>query len=312
MIAHERGTPGAAWDALALSVPLVNAPMGGAAGGRLASAVTAAGGLGMIGMGSYGTAEALADELDHMDAGGGPFGIGLVDWVVRRNRHLLDVAIDAHPALLSVSFGAQWEWVDAAHAAGILTATQIYNPDEARRAQDAGVDVVVARGAEGGGHGAPELGMLPLLDAVLGAVSVPVLAAGGIASPRSVAGVLAAGASGVWVGTALAACTESLTSEWTRAAMITARSIDTVVTSAYDAALGLAWPARFPARVLRTERSRHGDQRGADTRSCTNVAACRVGSTTSVPVDAGQGVGLVTAVESVSEVVARLFPCRLG
>lgn len=292
--AVSRGVRGTAWsEQMDLLVPLLNAPMGGVAGGKLAGAVTAAGGLGMIGMGSRGTVEALVRELDHVRPASRRFGIGLIDWVIRKDRYLLEAAIEARPTLLSVSFGEQFEWIDAAHNAGILTATQIYNPVEAQRARDAGIDVLVARGAEGGGHGAPDIGVLPLLDAVLRTVSIPVLAAGGIGSARSVAAVLAAGASGVWVGTALAACTESLANDRTRAVMIAARATDTVVTTAYDAALGLPWPARFPARVLRTDL----DERAA-----------RSGASEVVPVDAGQGIELVTAVQSVRDVVSGLFP----
>jgi len=184
-----------------LRVPIVNAPMGGVAGGRLAAAVTAAGGLGMVGMGSAATRAALKSQLQHVS---GTFGIGLVDWVMRNEVGLLEDALAARPILLSVSFGTDWSWVGNAHDAGIATATQVYDSIGARQAADAGVDILVARGSEGGGHGDVKLGTLPLLDTVLDAVSVPVLAGGGIASPRSLAAVLAAGASGAWVGTRLA------------------------------------------------------------------------------------------------------------
>jgi nitronate monooxygenase len=135
---------------IGLRVPIVNAPMGGVAGGRLATAVTAAGGLGMVGMGSAGSTPSLQSELQHV---GGIFGIGLVDWVIRKEPGLLDTALAAQPVLLSASFCTDWLWIDQAHDAGIVTATQVYDSCEAQRAQDAGVDVLVARGAEGGGHG---------------------------------------------------------------------------------------------------------------------------------------------------------------
>jgi len=195
-------------------VPILNAPMGGVAGGRLAAAVTAAGGLSMVGMGSDGTRELLQTQLRHVR---GKFGIGLVDWVMRDQAGLLEDALAAGPALLSVSFGTDWSWVAKAHDAGIATVTQVYDGLGARRAVDAGVDILVARGSEGGGHGEVKLGTLPLLDTVLDALdgaavpAVPILAGGGIASPRSLAAVLAAGASGAWVGTRLAACSEALT-----------------------------------------------------------------------------------------------------
>lgn len=101
-----------------------------------------------------------------------------MDWVIRDQPDLLDAALAARPALLSVSFGTDLRWVERAHAAGIRTATQVYDAETARRAQDAGLDVLVARGAEGGGHGEIRLATLPLLDVVLDAVTVPVLAAG--------------------------------------------------------------------------------------------------------------------------------------
>ncbi|PBJ65625.1 2-nitropropane dioxygenase, partial [Mycobacterium avium subsp. hominissuis] len=113
------------WSAgFGLRVPIVNAPMGGVAGGRLAAAVTAAGGLGMVGMGSVATRRLLAEQLQYVD---GRFGIGLVDWVMRNEAGLLEDALAARPALLSVSFGTDWSWVAKAHDAGIPTVTQVYD-----------------------------------------------------------------------------------------------------------------------------------------------------------------------------------------
>ncbi|OBJ87003.1 NAD(P)H-dependent flavin oxidoreductase [Mycobacterium asiaticum] len=261
-----------------LRVPIVNAPMGGVAGGRLAAAVSAAGGLGMVGMGSTATRESLAAELQHVS---GRFGIGLVDWVMRGQAGMLDDALAAEPALLSVSFGTDWAWVRRAHEAGIPTVTQVYDADGARRAADAGVDILVARGAEGGGHGEVRLATLPLLDAVLAAVSVPVLAGGGVASPRSLAAVLAAGAAGAWVGTRLAACPEALSGDANRRALIDAAGTDTQVTRDFDIAAGLPWPERFPSRVL--------------TREVAGAA-----------VDAGQGVEMVRDAATAGEVIEEM------
>lgn len=244
-----------------LRVPILNAPMGGVAGGRLAAAVTAAGGLGMVGMGSDGSRELLRTELRHAR---GRFGIGLVDWVMRGEAGLLEDALAARPALLSVSFGTDWSWIGKAHDAGIATVTQVYDGLGARRAADAGIDILVARGSEGGGHGEARLGTLPLLDDVLAAVddaAVPVLAGGGIASPRSLAAVLAAGASGAWVGTRLAACPEALTGDGGRRALVAARATDTAVTRVFDVAKGLAGAVPV-ARVGQRLRRALGGQRG--------------------------------------------------
>lgn len=261
--------------ALGLDVPIVNAPMGGAAGGRLAAAVCRAGGLGMIGMGSSATADALHRELDVLGPVDGPFGIGLVHWVMTDHPDLLEVALAARPALLSVSFGDDWSWVADAHRAGVRVATQVATPAAAVRAVEAGVDVVVARGAEGGGHGAPAMATLPLLTELLDTVPVPVLAAGGITSARGVAAVLAAGAAGAWVGTAFAACPEALTPDSARGELLAGAA--TELTSEFDIAAGYRWPAGIPERVL-------------------------VGSA----VNAGQGVGQVSEARPAAEVLAAL------
>ncbi|MDF3337343.1 nitronate monooxygenase [Mycolicibacterium septicum] len=262
-------------QSIGIDVPIVNAPMGGAAGGRMASAVSAAGGLGMVGMGSSATAEQLTAELAQLDAL--RFGIGLVHWVAQDRPDLFDVALAARPALLSVSFGQHWDWVRRAHDAGLTVTTQVATVDAARRAVDAGVDVLVARGAEGGGHGEPTMGTLPLLAEVLDAVDVPVLAAGGISSPRAVAAVLAAGAGAAWVGTAFAACAEALTPVPARDALLAAEGEATELTTEYDVAAGYRWPETIPERVLR-------------------------GS----PVNAGQGVGLVRTPAGAAEIVRSL------
>lgn len=293
-----------AWSrSFGLRVPIVNAPMGGVAGGRLAAAVTAAGGLGMVGMGSVATRKLLAEQLAHVD---GRFGIGMVDWVMRNEPGLLEDALAARPALLSVSFGTEWSWVEKAHDAGIPTATQVYDSTGARQAADAGVDILVARGSEGGGHGEDKLALLPLLDAVLDAVSVPVLAGGGVASARSLAAVLAAGASGAWVGTRLSACPEALTGDTGRRALVTATETDTAVTRVFDVAKGLPWPARFPSRVLANDFVEHwtGREEALDAQACDELAAAiAAGDRRMVPVDAGQGVGMIRSDASVGEVI---------
>ncbi|MGH3553311.1 MAG: NAD(P)H-dependent flavin oxidoreductase [Mycobacterium sp.] len=293
---------------MGLRVPIVNAPMGGVAGGRLAAAVTAAGGLGMVGMGSAGSTSSLGAELPHVRES---FGIGLVDWVIHKEPELLDAALAAEPALLSVSFGTDLSWVRRAHDAGIAAATQVYDSAEARRAQDAGIDLLVARGAEGGGHGEATIATLPLLDTVLDVASVPVLAAGGIASPRSLAAVLAAGASGAWLGTCLSACSEALTSEAARRALVAARETDTTTTRVFDIGRGRPWPERFPSRVLRNDFvarwAGHEDALAADARARAELAeAIAADDRRTAPVDAGQGVGMVTGVAPVGQVIERL------
>ena len=307
--------------ALGLTAPIVCAPMGGVAGGRLAAAVSRAGGLGMIGMGSAGSVPALERELRALDAGAGsggaPFGIGLVAWGIARDPELLDRALAAGPSLVSLSFG-DWEtpggdegWIERVHAVGAQAVTQAATADEAKRAADAGVDAVVARGREGGGHGDHREPLHVLLAEVVRAVDVPVLAAGAIGSARDVERVLDAGAAAAWVGTAFAACEEALTPPGAREALIRGSGADTVVTRVYDVALERPWPRRFPERLLRTPfvDRWHGREDALANDAAARAAfaaAVDAGDYSIVPVDAGEGVGGVTRVRSAAEVVALL------
>jgi nitronate monooxygenase len=200
--------------------------------------------------------------------------------------------------------------VSTVQEAGIATATQISNVESARRAADSGIDVIVARGAEGGGHGEPVVGTLPLLEEVLDAVSLPVLAAGGISTGRGLAAVLAAGASGAWMGTAFAASPESLISEAARTALFQAQGIDTVTTSAFDAAFGYPWPVKYPERVLRNELWVRWSNKASLLVAKPNARLALArdiarGDPATAHVNAGQGVGNLTKSETVSEVIDR-------
>lgn len=295
--------------------------MGGVAGGALAGAVSRAGALGMIGMGSAGSVAALERELARLDTGGAPFGIGLVAWGIAREPELLTRALEAAPALLSVSF-VDWHpepathtqrdaWIRAARRACVRTITQVATADEARAAAAAGVDAVVARGKEGGGHGEHREPRDPLLESVLAAVEIPVLAAGAVTSAADLAEVQRRGASAAWIGTAFAACTEALTSAPARAALIAAEGRDTVVSRVLDVALDRPWPSHYPERLLRTpfvERWQGRESElAADTAAKAEFrAALAAQDYTVVPLDAGEGVGAVTTVRSAADVVREL------
>jgi len=279
-----------------LTVPVVLAPMAGVAGGALAAAVSGAGGLGVVGIG-YDEPAFITAEADTARASGRPFGIGLIAWVSDTRTEMLEAAIAARPALLSLSFGEYARHVGAAHDAGILVVTQAGTVDDARRAVDAGVDVVVARGSEGGGHGRGEVATLPLLQGVLDAVDVPVLAAGGIAGPRGLAAVLAAGAAGAWVGTAFLACVEGRNSPQARAAVVAAGETDTIYTTVLDIGRGIPWPSEFGGRALRNAFAERWHGREDELRREG------VQSEESV-VWAGEAVGLIREERSAADVVA--------
>jgi nitronate monooxygenase len=238
-----------------LRYPIISAPMAGAAYGKLARAVTDAGGLGMIGMGFGATVENVAKQAaiarGDDDA---RFGIGLMVWAIERRPELLEAAIDARPFLLSLSFGDPAPYVERARRNGSLIVSQVNTREHARRALEAGVDLIVAQGTESGGH-TGHVATLPLLQIVLDEVNgkVPVLAAGGIASARGLAAVLAAGAEGAWIGTPFLAATESDVTAGARERILAATEADTILTRAFDVAQDLPWPAEHPGRALRNE-----------------------------------------------------------
>jgi nitronate monooxygenase len=232
-----------------LSVPVVSAPMAGVSGGALAAAVSAAGGLGMVGVAAA-SPDQLRAELDIAQASGKPYGVGLLAWLLPDNEELVDVAVESDAALISLSYGPYARYVERVQAAGKLVATQVGTIDDARAALAIGVDVLVARGGEGGGHGRNDVATLPLLQAVLDAVDVPVLAAGGIATGRGLAAVIAAGAAGGWVGTAFTVATEAANSKDAKQAVAAAGLADTTYTTVLDIGRGAAWPAEFGGRAL--------------------------------------------------------------
>ncbi len=235
-----------------LRYPIIGAPMAYVGRGRLARAVSQAGGLGMIGIGSSESVEFLAREAAiARGTDSGQFGIGMHAWAMERRPALLDAAIEANPFLLSLSFGSPAPYVERLHQHGILVATQVNARAEAMQAEQAGIDLIVVQGTEAGGHVSGEVSTLPLLQSVLDAVQVPVLVAGGIASSRGVAAALAAGAEGVWVGTCLLASPECENTEQARSRIIQAQETDTILTRAFDVAQGLAWPPQYPGRALR-------------------------------------------------------------
>ena len=140
-------------DRLGIEHPIVLAPMGSAAGGKLAAAVTAAGGLGVIG-GGYGDPEWL--EREFAQAGNARIGCGFITWSLARKPRLLDQVLRHSPAAIMLSFGPPLPFAQRIKAAGALLICQVQNMAHTREAIEAGADIVVAQGAEAGGHGSRE------------------------------------------------------------------------------------------------------------------------------------------------------------
>ena len=294
-----------------IDVPVVGTPMAGVSGGRLAAAVSAAGGLGMIGVGQAATPAWIEEQAEVAAASGRPFGIGLFGWALPTRPEQLEASIGAGPALLSISFGPYADHVATVRDAGIVLATQAGTLQEARAAEAAGVELVVARGLEGGGHGRNDVGTLTLLQAVLAAVQTPVMAAGGITLASGLAAVLAAGAVGAWVGTAFIACPEAETTEPARRRILGAGETDTAYGRVFDIGQRLDWPPQYGGRALRNSFfdrwvGREDELAAEDGAPQELREARRRGDFDVAPVYAGQGVGLVREARPAEEVVAEL------
>lgn len=271
------------------------------AGGALARAVSEAGGLGMLGFDEDESEEQIREQLEILKKPPAPaFGIGLVAWVLERRPQLLDLAIAARPKLISISFGDPAPFARRVRDAGILLCAQVQSRAWARTALDAGVDFLVAQGTEAGGHTGSAVGTLPLLQIVLELSDKPVIAAGGIASGRGLAAVLAAGAAAGWIGTPFLLAREARNSQAARARIAASDETQTLYTRVYDRLAGKGWPAEFGGRALRTpflERwTGREEQMLAD-------AGARRDFDPAEKLYAGQAVGLLREVRPAAEIV---------
>ena len=227
------------------AVPIQQAAMPGIATPDLVAAVANAGALGMLGAPLL-SAAALERALDEISAKTtGVFGVNFL-------MPFLDpecVAVAARrAAVIEFFYGdPQAGLVERARAGGALVSWQVGSVAEALAAERAGCDFVVAQGTEAGGHVRGEVSLLPLLASVLDAVRVPVVAAGGIATARGLAAVLASGAGGARIGTRFVAAAESGAHPAYVKALLAASAADTCLTQAFS----VMWP-NAPHRVLRS------------------------------------------------------------
>lgn len=227
--------------------PIMLAPMDKVSGGRLAAAVTRAGGLGVIG-GGYGDEQWLRDAM--AQAGNHPVGIGFITWSVQQQPLLIDLALSTSPVMLMVSFGDATDLVERAHRANVACCWQVHRLEQARQAIEAGADVIVVQGQEAGGHGM-DRGLISLLPAVrdLAGPSQILLAAGGIADGRGLAAALMLGADGIMMGTRFWASVEADGLDSAKHQLLATRGDQTIRTKVFDIARNTAWPTHFTGRV---------------------------------------------------------------
>jgi NAD(P)H-dependent flavin oxidoreductase YrpB (nitropropane dioxygenase family) len=296
-------------------LPIQLAPMGSvSATPRLALAVAAAGGHAMYPALAL-PPPALAPAIGALADAGAAFGVNFIVPMVAPGS--LELALERAPYVDFFLEDPDPALVERVHAAGAVCGWQVETAEEARAAEAAGCDVVIAKAWESGGRKRVEgPTLLPLLDGVLDAVSVPVVAAGGIATARGVAAALAAGASGVRVGTRFIASAESdAHPDWV-AAVLAAAPEDAVVSDAYNE--GLTPPG--PHRVLRGALEAAASL-PEGTAATLRLAGAEIpvprfgpqpptressGATHAMAHYAGQSAGAVTRIQPAAEIVAEL------
>ena len=322
-------------ERLGIDLPIIQAPMGGAVGPRMVAAVSNAGGVGML-VPWRAKAETVQQQIRETRAlTSRPFGVNLVLDFPQEER--LDVCLEEHVPIISFFWGDPSALAPRAKARGAIVLHTVGSAVEAKRAVDAGVDIVVAQGWEAGGHVRGTVATLPLVPAVVDAVApVPVVAAGGIADGRGLAAALALSAAGAWIGTRFLASEEATIHPRYRERLLAARETDTVyLKDLFD----VRWP-NAPHRALRNHTVEAWEAAGCPTsgkcpgegeviarsRSAGDVVryqsytpgADAEGDIDALSLWAGQGVSLVSKVQPAGDIVreiaedARAILERLG
>ncbi len=300
---------------LGIELPVFQAGMGFVARAPLAAAVSAAGGLGVIGAGSTSSGADLRDDIRAVRAiTDRPFGVDIlfatlaasggqaVQYTDAVQEMIAAVLEEKVPVLIS-GLGSPGAVINEAHERGIFVMSVVGAVRHAKRAVADGVDAVIATGSDGGGH-VGQIGTAALIPAVRDAVDVPLLAGGGLADGRGLVAAMALGAEGVWMGTRFIATAEATAHDNYKHSIVETDSAGTVVTRAHSGKpcrlirndFTDYWAARedeiqpFPLQVMQV-----GNPASALGRHQGDVA--------NGVLPAGQSAGLIESVKSAEEVV---------
>ena len=299
-------------ETVGIEHPVASAGMGGGAtSGELVGAVSEAGGLGVLGA-SFLQPDDVADMVRRArELTSKPLGINLL-------LHAMEERVDETLALEPEIFSTAWARDDQdlaaifarAHERGCKVMHMVPVVEDAVRAADAGADVIVAQGNEGGGH-IGEIASTVIVRQVVKAVSpLPVLAAGGFVDGAGLAAALALGADGVLLGTRFLATDEAAVEQAYKDAIVASDGTDTVVTTLSDSLSGRDWPGAW-ARLKRTRfveqwLGREPELRRRRARLWEEVAAFQESNADDGLMWIGQSAGLIDSVEPAGDVVRRI------
>lgn len=293
--------------------PVVLGGMGSATGTDLIAAVSAAGGLGIVGCAGRDAAWILDAARGIRAATDRPFGLNLLLFEVQEEA--MKAVLEAKPRVFSTA----WPWPDQdlgdcfsrAHDAGALVVHMVSTVSEARRAAAAGADAIVAQGTEGGGHVGLMTTMALVPQVVRAVAPVPVLAAGGIATGEGLAAALALGAEGALLGTRFLATPEAPIAAGFKQAVLDSDGHDTLLTEIPDIARGRVWPGAWSRvvrnRLIETWAGREDALRARRSEAGPAMQkAFRDGDAAGAPLFIGQEAGLIDSLEPAGDIVRRL------
>ena len=284
-------------DLLGVRYPIVQAPMGWIARSRLASAVSNAGGLGIIET-SSGELDVVKDEIRKMrDLTDRPFGVNIAQLFVR-DPSIVDFVVGQGVKFVTTSAGDPRKYTGQLKAAGLTVFHVVPSLDAALKAVDAGVDGLVVEGGEGGGFKNPrDVATMVLLPLVRSRVDVPLIAAGGICDGPSMAAAFALGAEGVQMGSRMVSAAESPVHDNWKQAIVAAKETDTVFLNRFSR------PGLRALRTQTTERLEREEHVGMDV-FARAMDLYFGGDMEAAIALAGQVVGRIDAVKPVAEIIA--------
>lgn len=219
---------------LNIDVPIMLAGMGGVSYGALAGAVSDAGGFGCLGASTMSSSELTAEIAVLRALTDRPFGVDLLTAFPESLDRNVDILIEGGATAFVAGLGVPNRVINTCHRHHVRVISMCGKVEHARRALDAGCDVVIAQGTEAGGH-TGTVATMPLVPLIVDAVggSIPVVAAGGIFDGRGLAAALALGADGVWIGTRFIATPEARAVRGFKERILESAEDATVISRAY-------------------------------------------------------------------------------
>lgn len=281
---------------LGVRYPIVQAPMGWIARSQLASAVSNAGGMGIIET-SSGELEVIKSEIARMrELTDQPFGVNIAQAFVR-DPNIVDFVVDQGVRFVTTSAGDPTKYTGRLKDAGLTVFHVVPTLSAALKAVDAGVDGLVVEGGEGGGFKNPrDVASMVLLPLVAENVSVPIIAAGGITDGVGMVAAFALGAEGVQMGTRMVSAAESPVHTNWKTAIVDAAETDTVFLNRFGR------PGLRALRTARTERLEREEQVGMEQFAGTQKVYFEGDLEAGIALT-GQVAGRITSIEPVRDII---------